>query len=242
MLEIRHDRMVETSATQKAYNQMFNQGGLGQRDSYYLWLLEKLKPQPGKLLLDISCGNGRLVTLAQERGLQAIGVDFAWDGLRKGAATTPRAGWAVANGEQLPLAKESVDYITHIGSLEHYLSPEAGAMEIGRVLKQDGRACILLPNAFGLFGNIPYVWRKGDIFDDGQPLQRYATRQAWVRLLEGGGLHVTQVFGYGEVEWPRIRQDAIWLLRHPVKWVRFVASFFVPLNLSNQLVFLCSRV
>ncbi len=241
MLEIRHERMVETSATQTAYNEMFNEGALGQRDSYYLWLLDKLKPDPGKTLLDISCGNGRLVTLAQQRGLRAMGMDFARDGVQKGAAVTPQAGWAIANGEQLPVATGSVDYVTHLGSLEHYLSPAMGAREIARILKPGGRACILLPNAYGFFGNISYVRKTGEIFDDGQPLQRYATRQTRTRLLEGGGLRIDQTLGYGEVEWPQTRQDAIWFVTHPVKWVRYVANFLVPLNLSNQLVFLCSR-
>ena len=241
MLEIRHERKVETSATQEAYNQMFNQGALGQRDSYYLWLLEKLKPEPGKWLLDISCGNGRLVTLAQQCGLRAVGMDFARDGVQQGRAATPQAGWGVANGEQLPVANESIDYITHLGSLEHYLSPKAGAREIGRVLKPGGRACILLPNAYGLFGNISYVRKTGEIFDDGQPLQRYATRQTWAHLLAQGGLRVVQTLGYGEVEWPRTRHDARWFFTHPLKVIRFLVSFCVPLNLSYQLVFLCVR-
>ncbi|HNB50892.1 MAG TPA: class I SAM-dependent methyltransferase [Anaerolineales bacterium] len=241
MLEIRHERMVETSATQEAYNQIFNEGGLKQRDSYYLWLLEKLRPEPGKFLLDISCGHGRVVTLAQAQGLRAIGMDFAQEGLRFGIKATPQAGWSVADGEQLPVASDSVDYITHLGSLEHYMAPASGAREIARILKPGGRACILLPNAYGLFGNISYVMKRGEIFDDGQPLQRYATRQTWTRLLESGGLKVEQTLGYGEVEWPRTSQDMAWFLRHPVKWARFLLSFGVPLNLSNQLVFLCGK-
>lgn len=241
MMEIRYEQMVGTAATQKAYNQMFNEGGLKQRDSYYLWLLEKLNPEPGKLLLDISCGHGRVVTLAQARGLRAMGMDFAREGLLFGLKETAQAGWAVADGEQLPVASDSVDYITHLGSLEHYLSPASGAREMARILKPGGRGCILLPNAYGLFGNVSYVFKTGDIFDDGQPLQRYATRLTWTRLLESGGLQVEQTLGYGEVEWPRTPQDMAWFLRHPVKVLRFLLSFGVPLNLSNQLVFLCRK-
>ncbi len=240
MLEIRHRGMRRTADTQDAYNRLYREEGILLRDSFYLWLIEQLHPEKGRTLLDISCGQGRLVTLAQQQGLRAMGLDFAAEGVRKGRRESPRSGWGIADGERLPLAGASVDYVTHIGSLEHYVHPEAGAREIARVLKPSGRACILLPNAFGLWGNIKHVWRTGDIFDDGQPLQRYATRRAWEELLAQGGLRIERVVGYGEVERPRTRRDALWLARHPLKIARLLLAYFTPLNLVNHFVFLCS--
>ena len=99
-----------------------------------------------------------------------------------------------------------------------------------------------LPNAFGLLGNIRYVWATGDIFDDGQPLQRYATRRTWENLLDEAGLQVTKTLGYGEVEFPRNSRDALHMLKRPRKMLRFAFNALIPLNLMNQLVFLCSRV
>jgi hypothetical protein len=93
-----------------------------------------------------------------------------------------------------------------------------------------------------LLGNIQYVWRTGDIFDDGQPLQRYATRRAWERLLTDGGLSIEKVLGYGEVDFPRTSQDLIYLIKKPHKIVRYMLSAVIPLNLMNQLVFICTRV
>ncbi len=133
--------------------------------------------------MDIATGEGRLPVLALKFGLKAFGTDFAISGLRKGIKENSAPGWFTADGEQLPVSDHSIDYVTHIGSLEHYLDPIRGAQEIARVLKPGGKACILLPNAFGLFGNIQYVAKTGDVFDDGQPLQRYATRREWERLL-----------------------------------------------------------
>ena len=241
MLEIRHEGMQAFTATQAAYNDIYNAEGLMQRDSYYLWLLSLLKAEPDRRLVDISCGQGRLVTLAQKSGLQAMGIDFASEAVQQGQAACQLAGWGIGDGEALPLADQSVDYVTHIGSLEHYLHPRRGAREIARILKQDGKACILLPNAFGLLGNIKYVWQKGDIFDDGQPLQRYATRNVWTNLLEDNGLRVIKTIGYGEVVWPRTRQDALWLVARPQKILRWLLIQLTPLNLSNHFVFICTR-
>ncbi len=241
MLEIRHERMDSSADTRAAYNALFGMASLRHLDSYYLWLLEQLKPRPAGLLLDISCGHGRLVTLARQRGIRALGVDFAESGVRLGQVDAPDAGWLVGDGECLPVASGSIDYATHIGSLEHYQSPERGAAEVARVLKPKGRACILLPNAYSLIGNIQTVWKTGEVFDDGQPLQRIATRNTWQALLESNGLIVQNTIGYGEVQWPRTAQDRRWMLRRPVKMVRLLLSFLIPLNFCNHFVFVCER-
>lgn len=240
MIEIRHEGMDSTASTQEAYNDIYSTGGLLQRDSFYLWLISLLKPWPGELLVDISCGQGRLVTLAAHQGLKAIGMDFAMDGLRAGQRLAPQAGWAVADGESLPLADHSIDYVTHIGSLEHYQHPEAGMREIARLLKPSGTACVLLPNTFGLFGNIKHAWLTGEIFDDGQPLLRYNTRRGWQDMLVAAGLSPYRVVKY-EAEWPRTRADLIWTLKRPLKVVRLFLAWFVPVNLANCIVYLCRK-
>jgi SAM-dependent methyltransferase len=242
MLEIRHENMDRTEDTQRRYNDIYRDDGILQRDSFYLWLVSLLKPQPGRLLVDISCGQGRLVRFAQERGLRAIGMDFAEDGVRIGyTKESPESGWAVSDGERLPIAGGSVDYVTHIGSLEHYQDPQRGLAEIRRVLKPDGAACILLPNSFGLFGNIKHVMATGDIFDDGQPLQRYNTRAGWQEMIRQAGLAPFDLVKY-EREWPRTARDLVWYLRSPKKIARLFAAWFIPVNLATCIVYLCKPV
>jgi SAM-dependent methyltransferase len=241
MIEIRYEKMETTSETREAYDEIYSREGILHRDSFYLWLIGLLNPVTGRSLLDISCGEGRLVALAKEAGLEAIGVDFSIEGVRKGSQNCPEAKWAGCDGEALPFDDGRMDYITHIGSLEHYQDPSRGAKEIGRVLKPGGVACILLPNAFGLLGNIRHVLRTGQVFDDGlQPIQRYGTRGAWVALLEGGGLKVLRVLGYGEVERPRTAADLRWMASHPQKAVKLALAGIIPVNLQNHLVFLCT--
>ena len=164
------------------------------------------------------------------------------DGVAQGRNSSATCGWVVGDGEKLPFADQSVDYVTHIGSLEHYLSPLEGAQQIARILKPNGKACILLPNAFGLWGNIKHVWQHGEIYDDGQPLQRYATRQTWEKMLMMSGLKIDKVVKYDEVDLPRTKQDFLWLAKRPQKLLRKIIATVAPLNLRQSFCFYMSPV
>ena len=241
MIEIRHTNKSQNNATREAYNEIYNGKGILLRDSFYLWLIDLLKPTPGKLLLDISCGEGRLPVLAQNKGLKVAGLDFAFAGLRKVAHQAKDVVWITGDGEKLPFKDQFADYVTHVGSLEHYMNPERGVREIARVLKPDGKACVFVPNSFGVLGNIKHVWLTGDVFDDGQPLQRYASRRQWETLLEDNGLNIEKTVGYGEIEPPRTRQDLMWMIRKPQKLLRAVLVLAIPTNLANHFAFICTR-
>ncbi len=241
MIEIRHQSIHQGQSIQEAYDDLYLERTLIHRDSFYLWLLELLQPSRNGLLLDVACGNGRLVELAARRGYNATGLELSWSGIAHAVAAEPRARWLLANGQQVPLDADSVDAIMCIGSLEHYDSPLAGAQELARVLKPGGRACVLLPNAYGLFGNIQNVTTTGEVYDDGQPRQRYATRGTWQAMLEAAGLRVDEVVGWEEVSRPRTPADLFWLLRRPQKLLRAAAATVIPTNLANQLIFLCSK-
>jgi SAM-dependent methyltransferase len=240
MIEIRHLSMDNNNNIRTAYNQLYRETGILLQDSFYLWFIDLLKPTPGKLLLDVSCGQGQLVKFAQKKGITTIGMDFAEEAVYKALVASPLSSWAVANGEQLPLRDACVDYLTHIGSLEHYQNLEAGIREIARVLKPTGTAFVLLPNSYGLSGNIKQVLKTGDIFDDGQPLQRYNTRNGWHTLLAANGLTVFRTYKYKRV-WPRTLQDTCWYFSKPLRIVRLFTTWLVPTNLANCFIFLCRR-
>lgn len=240
MIEIRHPRMDATRDTESAYDAIYSDKGIAQRDSFYLWLLELVAARPGQSLLDVSCGQGTLVDFAARAGLRASGLDFSMAALERAQRRAPANGFFAADAEQLPLPSATFDRIMNIGSLEHYQHPEAGLREMARVLKPDGMACVLLPNAYGLFGNIKHVLQTGDVFDDGQPLQRYHTRTGWHAMLEVNGLTPFETIKY-EREWPRTRADLGWYLRRPAKIVRLLITPLIPLNFANCLVYLCRR-
>ena len=241
MIEIRHKALADGESVRSAYDRFYQRRKLMMRDSFYLWLIRLAQPQPGELLVDVACGNGRLVQLAAQRRIAAVGIDLSLTGIQAAAAATPAAAWLVCNGQSIPLPDASADIAMSIGSLEHYDEPTQGVREIARILRPHGRAYILLPNAFGLLGNMRYVRRHGEVFDDEQPLQRYATRRTWEVMLEHGGLLVEQVIPFGEVNAPRTWRDTAWMAVRPQKLVRAAGAALTPLNWADHFVFRCRR-
>ena len=237
-IEIRHEP-TET-AERDAYDAIYATRGIGQRDSFYLWFLGLVAKHGSGRLLDVSCGEGAFLQFAHRADLRAAGIDFSAVALQKARRRSPGAALALANAQQLPFADQSFDIVTNIGSLEHYFDPSEGVREMARVLRPGGVALVLLPNTFGLFGNIAHVLRHGEIFDDGQPLQRYAARGSWERLLHDNGLAPVRVIPY-EREAPRTLADLLWLLRRPRKIIRVLLGWLVPVNLSHILVFICHK-
>lgn len=240
-IEIRHT--VTEDAEQRAYDEIYSDRGLQQRASLYLWFLDQVlrhAPPPARLL-DVSCGEGDFLRFARHAGYVAAGLDFSLAALqtldRRGGSAIPAVA---ANAQGLPFADASFDVVTNLGSLEHYFDPAQGVREMARVLRPGGTAVVLLPNAYGLFGNILHVLRHGEVFDDGQPLQRYATRGSWQRLLADHGLATRRVLVLERAA-PRTAADLAWMLRRPHTFVRVLLGGLVPVNLGDLLVFICDR-
>ena len=235
MLEIHH---IENDHLKDAYEQLYNDRPIRHTDSFYRWILKLLKPPKERSFLDIACGQGRLVELAAAYGVKAYGSDISFRAVRENS--TSGNGLLVCNGQALPFPDACFDYITNIGSLEHFVDPIVGAQEMSRVLKIGGLACVLLPNTFGIFSTVLYALHTGRLADDGQPIQRYATRYKWQDLLESNGLKVIRTFKY-ECEWPLTLGDWGGYLRRPKALVRLFLTPILPLNLANSFVYICSR-
>jgi SAM-dependent methyltransferase len=244
MIEINLEQLSTAAGSQRAYDRLYGRSfsgvSTGQMHSRYIWLVSLLRARPGQRLLDVSCGNGYLLSAALRKQLEVWGLELSEVGLKQAGEMSSGASLICGNAELLPFAAHSFDYVTNIGSLEHYLHPATSVAEMARVLRPRGLALILVPNAYGLLGNIQHVWRHGDVFVDVQPLQRYATRGWWTRLLEENGLSVLRTLRY-ERELPRTREDIRWHLAHPAKLLRALLGPLVPLNLTDSFVFLCTR-
>jgi SAM-dependent methyltransferase len=240
MIEIRKQPEVSDAWSKGEYDRIYTGAGIRQTDSFYAWLVGLMQPARGTRLLDISCGEGSLGRLAASRGIQAVGLDLSEAALRV-AAGEDRQQWFVAgDAQRLPFASGRFDYVSNIGSLEHYLDPELGASEMARVLRPGGLACVLLPNIYSLLDNIWYAYRFGRTFEDHQPIQRYAARYDWQGLLERGGLRVVRTVKY-QREWPTRWADVGYYLRRPKALVRLLLTPLVPLNLASCFVYLCGR-
>ena len=239
MIEFRTRRGIGSGAGTPDYDVIYRETPIQQIDSFYLWALRLARLSPGQRLLDVSCGVARLVEFAQRRGIRSVGIDLSGEAISVARQAGVRGDLLIGNAQELPFPEESFDRVVNLGSIEHYEYPDRAVAEMARVLRPDGRAVILLPNSFG-YQHVLYVWRHGTVFDDGQPLQRYATRHEWQTLLEENGLSVEEIAKYQQV-WPRTVKDFGQYLRQPRKLLQVLLTPLLPVNTVNCLVFLCRK-
>lgn len=224
----------------EAYDEIYQGHGIRLLDSFYRWLLRLLDPAAGSRLLDVACGEGVLPNFARTQfGVDAYGSDLSMAGLRLGLeeGDTP---FIAGSGESLPIADASFDYVTCIGSLEHFFDMEAGVREMARVLKPDGTAMILVPNTYSLTNNIYNALKHGRSAIDYQPMQRYLARVEWAMLLEANGLVVERTVKHERTA-PDNLDDLLWYLRNWRELVRVVAAPFIPTDLATSFIYFCRR-
>ena len=235
--------IASDSDSGQAYNALYEEASLSQIESFYLWLMDQLYlPNSGRLL-DVSCGSGEVVRLAAQRGLAATGIDISIVAAHAAHRNVQPANGTigVSAGERLPFPDQCFDFVTNIGSLEHFVDPAQGVREMARVLKPDGRAFVLLPNTFSLLTNVWIAFRQGlTSADPIQPIQRYGARADWVCLLESNGLIVRRTIKFERV-WPRRAGDWGYYVRRPKEMLHLLATPFVPLNLAWCFLFTCER-
>ena len=221
-----------------SYDRTFSEGHLVELDSFYRWALDLLDPPAGSRLLDVACGEGMLVERACERGLEAHGTDLSPVAAARSAELAPGARMTVGNGEHLPYADDAFDFVTCLGSLEHYLDLWRGAQEIRRVLKPQGLAAIFLPNSYYLGDIIWHVLRRGRGPHHLQLVERFATSQEWAGFLRMMGLAPTRVRKYN-LKFPRSKEDLRWYRRYPTKLLTLALAPFTPFHLSYSFMYLC---
>lgn len=174
-----------------AYNALYARAEFGERDALHAKALRLLGATKGERLLDVGCGGGQFLAFAAAQGLRPVGVDIA-DGALTRARARGIGALALAQGERLPFADGALRAVACLGNLEHFLDPAAGARELARVLAPDGRAVVMLPNAY-YSGDLWKVIRTGRGPDHHQAIDRFATCEEWRDLLQQNGLAVQAV-------------------------------------------------
>jgi ubiquinone/menaquinone biosynthesis C-methylase UbiE len=233
-------KSISIEGIASAYDKKFLQGNFRESDSFYRWVLKTLAPTPGATLLDISCGEGHLLRWAERWGLQCYGLDISYQALNIAKQQAPKACLLRANGEALPFNDESFNYVTNLGSLEHYRDPQRGTQEIQRVLKKEGRAVLVLPNSYYLVDIMWSVWRTGYGPSHHQIIERFATAGEWQDFLHASGLQVLKSYKYN-FKFPRSLSDVKWYTANPHKILNLLVSPFIPFNLSYCFLFVCVK-
>jgi ubiquinone/menaquinone biosynthesis C-methylase UbiE len=146
-------------------------------------------------MLDIGCGGGTLLDrIARKAGLNwSAGVDASFGAIRYAAQNHKGPRYLCADFYELPFKNSTFGYVTAIEVLEHLEKPENALRELRRVLKDNGKILILVPNEKNLlFRVIWYFWTKGKgkVWKEAH-VQQF-TKESLSALLESSGFKPVQ--------------------------------------------------
>lgn len=114
----------------------------------------ELLPAPGRLTLDLGCGEGRLSRDLVAIGHDVVSVDSSKTMVRAAANAAPSIPALVADAVGLPLVDGCCDLVVAYMSLHDIENMQLAVVEAARVLAPGGRFCIALVhpiNSAGLF-------------------------------------------------------------------------------------------
>jgi ubiquinone/menaquinone biosynthesis C-methylase UbiE len=123
-------------------------------DDALQWLADRIGIAPGRRVLDLAAGTGKLTRQLVALGASIVAVEPG-DAMRALLErVVPEAESLAGSAEAIPLADASVDAIT-VGQAYHWFRPDEALAEMHRVLRPAGSVALL--------------WNQ---WDDNDPLQR----------------------------------------------------------------------
>jgi ubiquinone/menaquinone biosynthesis C-methylase UbiE len=160
-------------------------------DSYWRFHREQFLgslPGPGRLTLDVGCGEGRVTRDLRELGHHVIGVDRSPAMIAAAREADPEGEYVEADAAELPFEDDSADLVISFMALMDMDDMAGGVRELGRVLEPGGLlvAAVIHPiNSAGRF-----VPRDGD---DAAPfvIEDYLRRRRYTDRLERNGIEMT---------------------------------------------------
>ncbi len=138
----------------------------------------ELLPPPGRLTLDVGCGEGRVSRDLATIGHRVVGIDASRAMVKEAAAARPNVPVLVADAAALPLADKCCDLVVAYMSLQDVDDMPAAINEMARVLEPGGHICLAIVhpiNSAGQFESLdpdsPFVIR-GSYLESNQYVDR----------------------------------------------------------------------
>jgi SAM-dependent methyltransferase len=112
-------------------------------------------PSPGRLTLDLACGEGRLSRLLRSSGHQVVGIDSSPTMISLAASHDSPAPALLGDAVALPFADETFDLVMAYMCLHDIDEMPKAVAEVTRVLAPGGRLCAAIPHPVNTAGSFP---------------------------------------------------------------------------------------
>ena len=103
-----------------------------------------LLPPPGRLTVDVGCGEGRVDRDLAARGHRVVGIDSSPTLVRLAREADPAGDYRIGEAASLPLPDEAADLVVAFMSLQDVEHLEGAIGEAARVLERGGRLCFAI--------------------------------------------------------------------------------------------------
>jgi len=128
----------------KNYLQISRQASLNTNNTNWMKILKKTAKNSNKIL-DVGCGDGTRLNQLKANN-QLYGLELSKAALNLGQKKYPKVNFVNADGEKMPFASSSFDFVFTAYTLEHYTTPEKIISEMIRVTKKNGKLAFVAPN------------------------------------------------------------------------------------------------
>ena len=181
-------------------------------DAYWLFrepFFEAIVPAPGRLTLEVGCGEGRVARDLVQRGHTVVGLDASPTLVAMAAAADPGGRYLLGDAAALPFADGAFDTVVAYNSLMDVADMPAAVGEASRVLAPGGRLCVCVTHPTADAGKFQSKEPDAPFVIAGA----YLGRHRFEDQFERDGLQVTFAgWRYSLEEYARALEDAGFLL------------------------------
>jgi len=171
------------------------------KKSWYIFLARLLRETFDKTILEIGCGSGTFSHWISKNRNATIGTDIVASGIKRTISKNEGImeniiSYSVTDAQHLSFKDNSFDIVDMAEVLEHIPTPAHALVEIRRVLKQNGRVLITIPNLSSIRSVMK--WTLGRRNPSGfsiQPVDHKFTIMSIRNLVEKCGFKIIDVYG-----------------------------------------------
>jgi ubiquinone/menaquinone biosynthesis C-methylase UbiE len=145
-------------------------------------------PAPGRLTLDIGCGEGRVARDLRDLGHRAVGVDQSASMIAAAREADPEGDYVEADAAELPFEDGSADLVISFMSLMDMDDMAGAVREMGRVLEPGGLLVAAVVHPINSAGE--FVPRQG-VDDAPFVIESYLDSRPYSDHLERDGIEMT---------------------------------------------------